>query len=64
MESSKLNNYSTDMYYGSSCTLHGASRQRQQIKIKKPNTPNEQGVCHTVPLPFYITKYLKAKEEF
>jgi hypothetical protein len=39
MESSKLNNYSTDMYDGSSCTLHGKSRQRQQIKIKKANTP-------------------------
>jgi hypothetical protein len=23
----------------------------------------KQGVCHTVALPFYIKKYLKAKEE-
>jgi len=29
----------------------------------KQKKPKKQGVCHTVALPFYIKKYLKAKEE-
>jgi hypothetical protein len=28
-----------------------------------PKNQNKQGVCHIVALPFYIKKYLKAKEE-
>jgi hypothetical protein len=34
---------------------------------KKNPTPipqRKQGVCHTMALPFYIKRYLKAKEEF
>jgi hypothetical protein len=31
--------------------------------LNATNKQNKQGVCHTVALPFYIKKCLKAKEE-
>jgi len=33
------------------------------IFFKPKKKTKKQGVCHTVALPFYIKKYLKAKEE-
>jgi hypothetical protein len=32
-------------------------------KLTLNKEPNKQGMCHTVALPIYIKKYLKAKEE-
>jgi len=32
-------------------------------KLTLNKEPNEQGMSHTVALPIYIKKYLKAKEE-
>jgi hypothetical protein len=37
----------------------GTSQDEWETKTTKQN----KGVCHIVALPFYITKYLKAKEE-